>query len=1173
MAKEYDISTLSLDEIEPVVDSYEPYDPAEPPSFTPSQLEPNPDVLTDDEVRKKIQVQDNPDVMTDDEMFNRGEYSYKFLGMEAPAGIVESYKNVVEKTTDVAKRGIWKGIGAIAWPFERIEYGIGTPIESMLRSIGPLARTANRFSWSVALDTPIAKSMYKNKVREMLSPYAIKMLGDNLETVLEDKANKLADGWLTHEGIMDSLTESKAGAEDILPSFYHGAKSFVPFTHTDPEKVKNFNDMWGAYYEEIVNEPAPEWYKQTAGIGTSYLTAPVVLGKILGGAKAGASKLPFVQKALANRIPTWQDAKLIREANIYERNEKAAQLGKTLANKDAKRIANELTKRTGKTVTKEAVKLRLGQIIKGSITQETMLAEKANPVIEELSKNFGELKKLGVMSDKTYLTKLSKAEIIKLNVKKAKLSASLTKIETGVPYKETLLKKISTLHPDIRKQQALADRLVKIAERASKDGKTIADVSDELIEAAYEVQTGSPLAKTVASLLDFKPGNKQLTKLGNKILSLEKMERVARQKEAKNIIKIASKLDKQVAKATEKTVNDLMVAADQIESSTVIGQKPLSKYVETMKYRFPGKAKKIQDLQKNIGEIDETLWNATHFGKSGQLYMPRMYATKEGEIAARKFPVTSAGPKIKAPYAKQRKDIPIETRKEMGEFFEPAYPVTKRLIQESQDIETAKLFKFAASKGEWVDDVWRTGLAENPLPNTKTYGALAGKYVHPKIYNDVTELNRVRSNFETIYDSIIGTWKIGKVTLNPATHFRNTFSNGVLLDLSGMDHAKQSKYFVKALGEIRKGSEEYKVAKKFFGHSTMMNAEIMDDLMAQVNKDTAQGVQKSINMWNNVFGKVTAGPSKVYQQEEFIFKFMKFIEQREKGMSAIKSVNEANKWLFDYGDLSRFEKVVARRVMPFYTFPRKALPRILEAAEKNPMALAKYPIMMWAEEKYALSKLDMTEQDYQDVQDTLPDYMTGGSYMLLPFRDANGKLQFFDWTYILPWGELYNAQDRGLLGSIVTNPAVQVTADIMRNKSGFSGREIWKETDTPKEQTFKKMIHFWQTAVPSLMYKGIYWDKMYNGVTGKPSKMGEIAPVAPMVAHTLFGLRTQAVDPEQQAIYRQYEKMSQAQELEKKIADISIRETNGNITEEEYDQKREQYMEQIQSLFNEKEEG
>ena len=611
MPKEYDISQMSIDETEIAVGNYNPYDPAEPPLFELSKQEPLPDSLSMDEIAFGL-IDEKPDSFSSSEIFPQPE-------LRALRGMVD----IAGKTAKLIGKGMWKTLGVLSWPFMRIEAGLATPTTSILRTLGPLVREPVKAAIKESLlgPTEFHKTVFKKAVRDGLTPYAKSVLGENFEAILDDLTEQVLSGNVSDKEVDEALGEAKAALPEVLPAFFHGVKSFVPFTRQDPEKVKNFNDMWAAYYETLTGElEVPESYKQVMGIATSFLTTPLIFGKLLRLGRAGILKIPAIKRFANRKLPAWEEAKLTRKANVYERNERAVKLGKALADKDAKRIAVQLSKQTGKNITPEAVKLRLGQVIKGSITEQQVLAEAANPVIDELGRNFRELQKLGLLGRETYLTKLTRADIIKLNTEKQKLLSSLERLETAPHY----------------------------------------------------VRKGGEISA-----------------------------------------------------------------------------------------QFPGRATRIVKLKSQIDVIDEHLWGSTHIG--GELYMPRMYTTKEAEIAARKFPVAGA-PKVRVPYAKARKKIPVEARRELGEILEPGYPVTKRLIQESMDIETAKLFKFAVQRGDWVDDVWREGLATKALPDTKAYGALKGKFVTQQIYNDVTELNRVRSDFESLYDSVIGTWKIGKVT-------------------------------------------------------------------------------------------------------------------------------------------------------------------------------------------------------------------------------------------------------------------------------------------------------------------------------------------------------------------------------------------------------------------------
>lgn len=1186
MPENYDLSINSLDEIEKGIAGYQVdnFDPNYSLPFEQSKEEPVPETMSMEEATKNdLPV---PETMSMEEAMEAPGLTIidkAWLALDKPVEVAEKVKSVTSKA-------IWKTLGVMSWPFERIEYGIGTPAESIIRSIGPLAKSGSEMLARGIMDTPLGRSEYKSSIRDSLTPYAKQVLGKNLEPMLEDAADQVAFGLNTPEMIQSNLAEAKSELPNLIPSVLRGAKSFIPFTRNDPEKVKNFNDFWGAYYETLTGEPSPEWYKQTAGTGSSFVSTPLVFGKMLKTLESGVKKIPFVQKIIKNQLPEWRDAKLIRKAEINERSERAANLGKNLADKEAQRIANMISIQSGKTITAKAVKERLGQIIKGSITERVALQQVANPAIEELEANMKTLQKMGIIAEETYLTKLSPKRIAELKQEQQLLISQAMAKKLGYEIK------FSEKGKTVGGALGLYDkrkRVIRVAMGERTPQEIAGTLTHEITHKLHgEIAEDMALQMTRTGAGKYKKYFDDLTKaiFGEREAILHEVEGIKYSEIEKGTSALAKKYRDYFGKPTEVLARagtfiklHPEIAEAKFPKTTALFKEFIKKEPHWEEF-FGGKeiqpltTKQIRSIKTAITnpEIEKLLEKADEISQriyesdiaaGGAKYMPRMYQTKEIAAGERKFPV-SGGPKVRAKYAKRREDLSPEERKAMGEIIEPAFPVTKRLIQEGVDIETKKLFDFAASKGEWVDDVWREGLAKKAIPDAKEYGALRGKFVHPKIYSDVMEMNRVKTNLEMLYDSVIGTWKLGKVVLNPATHFRNTFSNSIQLDLSGVDHIEQSRLFIKALQEIKAGSEDYNQARKFFGRTTMITGEMMDDMLRTVNNDNATGIQKTINTWNSFFGKITGVPQEIYQQEEFIFKFMKFLEQREKGKSVIGSVTEANKWLFDYSDLSTFEKNVMRRIMPFYTYPRKALPRVLEAAKDRPLTLAKYPMMAWAMEKYSLHNLDMTDKDYEQVKKVLPEYMQNGSYMLMPFRDANGDLQFFDWTYVVPWGELFDSQDRGLLGDVVTNPIMVVSADIMHNKSGFSGQPIWDETDTPKEQNFKKMLYLWQAAVPSLMYKGIYWDKLYNAVTERPSKMGKVPPLAPAIAHTIFGLRTVPIDVQKQTEFRMREKQVKLRELEGKIRDIVIRASNNNIDEKEYTEKREQYIQQMQAILS-----
>ena len=117
-----------------------------------------------------------------------------------------------------------------------------------------------------------------------------------------------------------------------------------------------------------------------------------------------------------------------------------------------------------------------------------------------------------------------------------------------------------------------------------------------------------------------------------------------------------AKIEKAGLTERSRLINELENLAVKVEKQRVIGLSPLEKRVSSMKRTFPGKAKKAQELQNKMDDITQRI--QTSYKTGGTEYFPRFYTGKEAERAAIQWPMY--GPqRIRAPYAKQRKNIPF----------------------------------------------------------------------------------------------------------------------------------------------------------------------------------------------------------------------------------------------------------------------------------------------------------------------------------------------------------------------------------------------------------------------------------------------------------------------------------------------------------------------------------
>jgi hypothetical protein len=224
----------------------------------------------------------------------------------------------------------------------------------------------------------------------------------------------------------------------------------------------------------------------------------------------------------------------------------------------------------------------------------------------------------------------------------------------------------------------------------------------------------------------------------------------------------------------------------------------------------------------------------------------------------------------------------------------------------------------------------------------------------------------------------------------------------------------------------------------------------------------AMGAKDPTTFWSKVIKAYKSGPpSRLYQFEEQFFKLAKYIHNRQRGLSVIESVGDAQRWLFDYSTVSPFVSLGRRTFFPFITFQAKALPRIFETAIKHPLRLAKYWAAYEAVNRHSKTRLGLTDQQYQEVRENTPEYIRkGGMWILLPERDQNGNYQFVNMTYFMPWGDIISGGSSGggpfsglpdpLQNVLVpSHPIVRLPFELKMNKSIFFDRDIWRADENP----------------------------------------------------------------------------------------------------------------------------
>lgn len=302
-----------------------------------------------------------------------------------------------------------------------------------------------------------------------------------------------------------------------------------------------------------------------------------------------------------------------------------------------------------------------------------------------------------------------------------------------------------------------------------------------------------------------------------------------------------------------------------------------------------------------------------------------------------------------------------------------------------------------------------------------------------EIANDLNTFYKTFANdegtkaFLGMWDKLQTLWKGSVTSLRPSFHIRNFFGNVFNNWLAGVNDP--SRYYKAA--EIMAGRE----GSLQVGGKTLSNAEVMElfkkrglagtgqfygDIRATVrealNQSRLTGAQKvAYNIRHPVIGGRAVGNT-----IEDNSKLAHFIDRLLKGDTPERAAQSVKKYLFDYTDLTPFEKNVMRRIAPFYTFFRKNAPLQFEQFLKQP---GKYAAVGHA----VANASEVTGQGKEQTPDWLREQMA------LPV----GGNKYF--TPGLPLGDL-NKGASDLLGMIT--PALKLPIEFTTNRSLFNDRPI-----------------------------------------------------------------------------------------------------------------------------------
>lgn len=322
------------------------------------------------------------------------------------------------------------------------------------------------------------------------------------------------------------------------------------------------------------------------------------------------------------------------------------------------------------------------------------------------------------------------------------------------------------------------------------------------------------------------------------------------------------------------------------------------------------------------------------------------------------------------------------------------------------------------------DDV---GVIALPAEFAAVFNDYADLYMKPSASNAVGAMfDKATQAFRTVaymwnpghiprdfFSNISNSWLAG--LRDPSVYLRSS-KMLKLMGKGGIDGNPRSSMFVKAIGKSKTGEELYDDAR-------MLG--IVDT--GQALGETPRSIEAKLG------GKSWKDPKKYSdaytgtmidwtRRTDNFTRFALFIDGLEKGMTFAQSATRTKKYLFDYFDLTPFERKYMRRVVPFYTWMRKNIPLQFEELLKQPGKL----------ETFGKYHQNMAGGDTDNSD--MPDYVKEGLGIKLP----GGQVMMPN----LPYADFARVptninQLRELVSNV--NPVIRALPEMTMNQEFFSG--------------------------------------------------------------------------------------------------------------------------------------
>lgn len=563
---------------------------------------------------------------------------------------------------------------------------------------------------------------------------------------------------------------------------------------------------------------------------------------------------------------------------------------------------------------------------------------------------------------------------------------------------------------------------------------------------------------------------------------------------------------------------------------------------------------------------------------------------------------TGTGQRPKVPEVIMWRDFTQQERALMGEERDAMVRLVLGYMDSQKDIALFRFFAGIAENPEFAGKIAQDGWVK--IPDTtigdgskvKRYGKLAGLYVAPEVWSQISHYGEPETTFTRLWHSFMSAWKEGKTALNPVAHLNNTVGNIAMAHFAGVNAWDAPTYF-KTVESIYKRDATYQEAVKagLLSGSFMRN-EVLELLPLDDVREKLTGMkpayEKVFDLFLTIFSLgFRRSLRAAYEFEDAFFKLLIYRKGRSEGLTPEQSVDLANQYIFAYDDLPSGARAVRDSILPFFSWTYKAIPVLLRTAMVYPHRFLLPAAICFAFNKAAYlsaaAAAGADDDDWEKIwnraqemeaaeRSLLPESSQGFSIFATPkfiraWTNSDGTPNFLDASRLVPGGDMLDANNQmggvpWLQPLMPNSPTIGLFLSIFTNKDAFTGRDIVGRTDDAGEASMQRLGYVWRNIAPALAPGSYHFNRLANGVASATGTSFTLDPffdytgtdwqgrnmeMSRALINTL-GIKMRAVDLEQEAGRKAGQARGEIRELQGQIRSKARARAKGSVSDEAF---------------------